>query len=230
MGAEFDKSRKLLEELIGSKAELLITSGLYKGSYPSRLEEIENELLGVAHPMLREALLPALRSSELVMKIETDNGFYQATVTVLRSTVNVTVPLLWVKLLTPLEKVQRRMFVRVASSLKAEMFFLEPTQELEEGAEFPPKEWLSVRISDISLGGVGIFLKENQTRYCLESGRYLLRMHIGDSVFFVVSRLAKIFRKDNTTIGIGIAYESLPISTEKLMGAYIRQQEFMTRG
>ena len=65
MSAEFEQSRKQLEDLLGAKMDLAITSGLYKGNYPSRLEELENNMIGVAHPMLRTGLLPALRSTEL---------------------------------------------------------------------------------------------------------------------------------------------------------------------
>jgi c-di-GMP-binding flagellar brake protein YcgR len=231
MSTEFEQNQKQLEELIGSKVEIVIAFGLYKGSYPSRLEEVENGLIGVAHPTSRGALLPALRSTELLMKIEGVNCFYHATVTVMRPTVNVAVPLLWVKLVSALEKVQRRMFVRVPCSIKAEAFYLDAKEESSEEAVLsPPKEWFSVRISDISLGGVGISMKKDLISYCLEGGRYLLFMNIGGTSFFLVGKLVKIFRRNDANIEIGLAYEGLTSFIEKLMGGYIRQQEFITRG
>ena len=229
MNPEFEQSRKMLEELIGAKAELVISAGLYKGSYPSRVEELENGLVGVAHPMVRGALLPALRSTELLLKIEASNCFYQAEAMVLRSTVNVAFPLLWLKLVKVLEKVQRRMFVRVSCALKADAFFLSFDAELPEGATLPSKEWFSVRLTDISLGGAGILIKENMIPWCLEGGRYLLRLNIGGTTFFLVGKLVKILKKDVEHIEVGIAYEGLAACTEKIMGGYIRQQELLTR-
>ena len=124
MGLELGEARKQLESLIGSKMDLVITSGLYKGNYPSALQEIDNDMIGVADPTLKGAFLPALRGTELLMKIETAHCIYQAVATVTRSTLNTTIPLLWLKTVSSLEKVQRRMFVRVPTSIKADAFFL----------------------------------------------------------------------------------------------------------
>jgi c-di-GMP-binding flagellar brake protein YcgR len=227
---EFEQSRKQFEDLIGAKVELIIAFGLYKGSYASRLEEVENGLIGVSHPMLRGALLPALRSTELLMKIEGSGCFYQATAAVTRATINVPVPLLWVKIVSTLEKVQRRMFVRVPCSIKAEAFYLGADEESPEEAPSPPKEWFSVRVSDISLGGVGLSMKRNFAHYCLEGGRYLLYMNIGGTFFFLVGKLVKVLQKNEVNVEMGLAYEGLTSFVEKLMGGFIRQQEFMTRG
>ena len=225
MAWEFEESRKLLGSLIGSKVELVIASGLYKGSYPSRLEDLDNDLVGVSHPTLKGAFLPALRSTELFMKIEAPNCIYQAAAMAMRSVFKVTIPLLWLKLVSPLEKIQRRMFVRVPSSIKANIFFLETAEEIPEEVTLPPKEWFSARISDISLGGVGISIKENLVRYCLEGGRYILSMKIDNAAFFVVGKIVKILQKREGNTEVGLAYEGLPVSTEKIMGGYIRQQE-----
>ncbi|MDR3231759.1 MAG: flagellar brake domain-containing protein [Synergistaceae bacterium] len=230
MNTEFEQSRKQLEELVGSKVELIITSGLYKGSYPSRLEELDNGLLGVAHPMVRGALLPALRSTELLMKVETSSGFYQATVLALRSTVNVTFPLLWLKLLTVMEKVQRRMFVRVPSAIKVNICFLGCDAELPEGTLLPPREWILARVSDISLGGAGILLKDNFSEFCVEGGRYILQMTVSSGTFFLIAKMVKILKKNQGSLEVGVAYEGLAAFTEKVLGGYIRQQELMTRG
>ncbi|MDR3264906.1 MAG: flagellar brake domain-containing protein [Synergistaceae bacterium] len=230
MNTEFEQSRKLLEGLVGSRVELIITSGLYKGSYPSRIEELDNGLLGVAHPMVRGALLPALRSTELVMKVETGSGFYQATVLALRSTVNVAFPLLWLKLVTLLEKVQRRMFVRVPSAIKLDVYFLGCDVELPEGTVLPPREWISARVSDISLGGAGVLVKNNLAGFCVEGGRYILQMTVSSVTFLLIAKMVKILKKNQGSLEAGVAYEGLAAFTEKVLGGYIRQQELMTRG
>jgi c-di-GMP-binding flagellar brake protein YcgR len=230
MSSEFEEARKQLESLLGSKVELVISSGLYKGSFPSTLEELEKGMVGVSHPTFKGAYLPAMRSTELLMKIETSNCIYQATTTVARSVFNLTIPLLWLKLVSSLEKVQRRMFVRVPTSIKADAFFLGAASDLSEGAVLPPKEWFTARISDISLGGVGISIKENLVPYCFEGGRYLLLIKIGSTAFFIVGKIVKILTKREGAIEVGFAYEGLSASAEKIMVGYIRQQELISRG
>ena len=59
MSADQIKMQDLLQELIGSRMELGIADGLYKGNYASRLEDLSSSgdglpLLGVAHPMSLE--------------------------------------------------------------------------------------------------------------------------------------------------------------------------------
>ena len=228
MGLESEEARKL-ENLIGSKVELVITSGLYKGSYNSNFEEFEDGLVGVYHPTLKGAFLPALRGMELLMKFEASTCIYQGTATVARSVLNVNIPLLWLKPVSALDKLQRRMFVRVPTSIKADAFFLGGTEELPEDVVLPPKEWFSVRISDISLGGIGISVKGKIIPYCLENGRYLLLIKIGDNSFFIVGKIVKTLAKKAGSIEVGFAYEGLSVFVEKIMRGYIRQQELMTR-
>jgi len=229
MSSEFDEARKQLDSLIGSKVTLVINSGLYKGSYPSTLEEVEDALVGVSHPTFKGAFLPASRSTELFMKIESSNCIYQATVAVVRSALNLNIPILWLKLVSALKKVQRRMFVRVQTYIGANAFFLE-APDSPERTTLPSKEWFFVRISDISLGGIGISIKENLIPHCLEGGRYLLLIKIGNTAIFIVGKIVKILPKREGSVEVGFAYESLSVSAEKIMGSYIRQQELTTRG
>jgi c-di-GMP-binding flagellar brake protein YcgR len=231
MSAEFEQSGKQLLELIGSKAELVITSGLYKGSYASRLEEVEEKLLvGVAHPTVRGVFLPVMRSTELLLKIDGPGCFYQTTASIVRNSLNVAIPLLWLKLVTPLEKVQRRMFVRVPCSIQADAFFLGCDSELSEETVLPGRQWFPVRIVDMSLGGCGISVKNNMRSYFLEGGRYLLSLNVNGTGFFLTGKLIKIFKKNESAVEAGLSYDGLTAFLEKLMGSFIRQQELSTRG
>jgi c-di-GMP-binding flagellar brake protein YcgR len=231
MSAEFEQSAKQLLELIGAKVELVITSGLYKGTYASRLEDLEEKtLVGVAHPTVRGIFLPVMRSTELLMKVESTGCFYQSTAAIVRSSLNVAVPLLWLKLVTPLEKVQRRMFVRIPCSIQANAFFLGCDAELPEGTVLPPRQWFPLRVVDMSLGGCGISVKNSMRSHYLEGGRYLLSLNVNGTNFFLTGKLIKIFKKNDVTTEAGLAYDGLTAFLEKLMGAFIRQQELATRG
>ena len=83
-----------LESNIGSKGTLIIDTGLYKGTYSTRLEDIRTGFLGVSHPTLRGALLPVMRNVELKVRIEADGGIYQAPAAVIRNSLSKNVPLL----------------------------------------------------------------------------------------------------------------------------------------
>ncbi|GHV33050.1 hypothetical protein FACS1894187_00320 [Synergistales bacterium] len=227
---EYDQSLKQLGGLIGSKVEIVITSGLYKGSYSSRLEEVSGGLGALSHPTLRGALLPVLRSAEFMLKIEAPNCFYQAVSVFMRSSVNEAIPLLWFKLGNSLEKVQRRMFVRIPCSVPASVFFLGYDSELPEGMKLPDQKWFDAHVTDISLGGCGLSIKKNMASYYIEGGRYLLLSKISGVNFFIVGKLIKIFNKKENIIDAGFAYDGLAASIEKVVGTFIRQQELMSRG
>jgi c-di-GMP-binding flagellar brake protein YcgR len=233
MAAEIEQSLKHIEALIGAKVELSITSGLYKGNYPSRLEEVEGDQVGVSYPMLKGNVLPVHRGTELQLKVETNDCFYQATASVGRNTRSEAVPLLWVKPVTSFEKIQRRMFVRVPCSIKGQAFFLSYERDLPDGEPapaFPPPHWFPVRVADMSLGGMGVSIQKNLAAYCLEGSRYLVSLTVGGTAFFVAGNLVKIFRTTATTIEAGLSYEGLTVFVERLMGSFIRQQELAVRG
>ena len=248
MATEQDKIKnmKALQELLGSKAELTFSSGLYKGAYASRLEELSEgmgegapPLLGLSHPTYKGALLPLSRSLELTLRIETTNCFYQSMAEIVRPAVNVPVPLVWFKLQGALERVQRRAFVRVPCRIKARACLLEvdvdPEAEEQKGEEQPSlplqRTWFPMVLKDISLGGAGVSVQKEEAPLCHLRGRYLLQMTIDGTEFFLICNLVKIFKKDDDgRLSVGLAYEGLSAFIEKLMGGFIRQQELTLRG
>lgn len=97
MSADQIKMQDLLQELIGSRMELGIADGLYKGNYASRLEDLSSSgdglpLLGVAHPMFKGALLPMSRNLELTLRIEASGYFYQGEGQIVRHVINARIP------------------------------------------------------------------------------------------------------------------------------------------
>lgn len=241
MSTDRIKMQDLLQELIGSKMELGIADGLYKGNYASRLEDLSSSedgllLLGVAHPMFKGALLPMARNLELTLRIEANGNFYQSEAQIARHDINAQIPLLWLALKGQLERTQRRMFVRVPCMIRAQAFLLEvdPEDVGEAGAPQPPlpeRRWFPIMLQDISLGGAGVVVQGAEAPYLRERGRYLLQVTIADSEFFLVCHLIKVFSvAENGDTEAGMAYEVLPAFAEKLMGGFIRQQELSSRG
>ena len=99
------------------------------------------------------------------------------------------------------------------------------------GPPLPERRWFPIMLRDMSLGGVGVGIRHPELPFVVERGRYLLQAAIGDTEFFLICRLIKIFSTDEEGgIVAGMAYEGLPAFTEKLMGSFIRQQELSSRG
>ncbi|MDK2958726.1 MAG: hypothetical protein PWP47_770 [Synergistaceae bacterium] len=208
---------------IGSKVILFNEAGLYKGTYPSRVEDVKGDLVGLSHPLLRGALLPVLRNVELKLKIETEGALYQATVSVARGGLQDGVPLLWVVPVSDAERVQRRCFVRVPCLLKTSFFRL-------EGEEIKPEteEWISAVSRDISLGGAGVVVPESLSGRFKEQDRVLMKLPLQEETFFLAGKVVRKLKKEDNW-EIGFAFESMPGSVEKPLGAFIRQQELAGR-
>jgi c-di-GMP-binding flagellar brake protein YcgR len=208
---------------IGAKVILFNEAGLYKGTYPSRVEDVKGGMVGLSHPLLRGALLPVLRNVELKLKVETEGALYQATVSVSRGGPHDGVPILWVTPVSDAERVQRRYFVRVPCLLKTSFFRL-------EGEEMKPEteEWTFAVSRDVSLGGVGVSLSDLPAGRFSEQDRVLIRIPVQDETFFLSGKVARKFQKEDAW-EVGFAFEAMPGSVEKTLGAFIRQQELAGR-
>ncbi len=212
-----------LESRIGSKGTLVIDTGLYKGTYSTRLEDIRTGFLGVSHPTLRGALLPVMRNVELKVRIEVDGGIYQAQTAVIRNSLFENVPLLWLAPVGEAEKIQRRSFVRMPSTLRVSLFRL---SEAPDG--FDLREWVQATVKDISLGGVGIAAPlAVGGRFDLKD-RLFLRFTLSGVPFLLAAALVRK-KQIEDRYDLGFAFELLPVILEKALVTYIRQSELAGR-
>ena len=208
---------------IGAKATFYNEAGLYKGVYPSRVEDVRGDQIAFSHPLLKGALLPALKGVELKLKVETDGMLYQGIVSVVRGAPLDGIPMLWVSPVSEAERVQRRYFVRVPCLLKSAFFRL-------EGEKVRPGEeaWIPAPSIDISLGGIAVSAYKEHGYKCKEQDRVLIRLPVQDEVFFLTGRLIrKALKEENWDMGF--AFESVPGYVEKALGAFIRRQEMAGR-
>lgn len=212
-----------LESKIGSKGTLIIDTGLYKGTYSTRLEDIRNGFLGVSHPTLRGALLPVMRNVELKVRVEVEGGIYQVQAAVIRNSISESVPLLWLAPVGEAEKIQRRSFVRVPSALRVSLFGL---SEAPDG--FGLREWVQATVKDISLGGIGMAAPVAiGDRFDLKD-QVFLRFALSGVPFLLAATLV---RKNQTEdrCELGFAFEQLPVILEKALVTFIRQSELAGR-
>ncbi len=208
---------------IGAKALLSIDAGLYKGIYPSRIEDVKDNMAALAHPLLKGALLPVLRNVQFKLKVETEEGILQAEAVVARGVPRGGIPLLWVKPVSEALRVQRRFFVRVPCLLKTGLFRLEG-ERLQPETEM----WKEITATDISLGGIGFTLFRPQDSLCLQKDRYLVHIALQEKRFFLTGKIVKKIEGVESA-QFGISFDSMPGFVEKILGNFIRQQELAGR-
>lgn len=213
----------MLKDCIGSKVSLVIDAGLYKGTYPSRIEDVDEDSIGLAHPTMRGALLPVHRSVQLKMSVEAGGALYFSLVSISKGLVRDNLPLLWVTPVGEARKIQRRLFVRVPCLLKTGLFRL-------EGENYRPEkeEWMYVNAKDISLGGVGFSVPREKARLFPERARFLVELVLQGKKYLLVGKIVKIIPKSES-LELGVAFEGMPVFAEKPLGNYIRQQELAGR-
>ncbi|MGI6251818.1 MAG: flagellar brake protein [Aminivibrio sp.] len=212
-----------LNQKIGAKALFFNEAGLYKGTYPSRVEDVKGDMVAFSHPLLKGALLPVLRGVELKLRVEADGMLYQGIVTVIRGAPLDGIPMLWVSPVSEAVRVQRRYFVRVPCLLKTAFYRL-------EGKRVKPdqEEWITAVSRDISLGGVAASAYRSDGFRFTEQDRVLIRLPVQDEVFFLTGRLVRKFlREENWEMGF--AFDAVPGFVEKVLGAFIRRQEMAGR-
>ena len=210
---------------IGIKGDILVDAGNYKGRYPSRVQDITDDLIGFDHPFLKEALLPAYRNMSFTFTMEDGGALYVFSLSVRRTDNKTGLPVMWAELIDYPTRIQRRQFLRVSCLWEASIFHL--TQE--ERSPMSGK-WMDVKVTDISIGGY-LFKLHNDTADELDfqsNDKILLRFVLAGNTYFQFGRTSRIVY-DKKTWEIGVGFESLSSSLEKKLFDYIRQQELMGR-
>lgn len=132
---------------VGSKAYFEIEGGLFKGTFPTRIEDIDegNSLVVIAYPLYRGVLVP-LRGEKYYLWITTARGIYRYPVEIVGIREE-KVTLLVLKVVGSGEHIQRRRFVRVEVNL--------PFTYRLKGRIISPKRGYT---KDLSAGGLrGVF-------------------------------------------------------------------------
>nr|WP_321500060.1 flagellar brake domain-containing protein [uncultured Dethiosulfovibrio sp.] len=210
--------------VIGAKAEISIQTGLYKGEYPSRLENVEGSVWKMGHPFLGGGLLPLYRGVEVVLSVKSDGSVYRATGSVLGTVREGEVVMLVLQILGAVEKIQRRQFLRVSCLLDGKVAPLgEPPRIGGEG-------WLDGSITDISLGGARLSIPGRQGPAFDGVSRAILRVNVEKERFYIPCKVAMArFIDETENTDLGLAFEILPGLVEKALGRFVRHQELASR-
>lgn len=206
---------------LGTKGEFRVEDGLFKGTYSTRLEDLREDVLGLAHPMFKGALLPVYRDMDCELVAEDGRSPVRVPCVVIRSDVAGPVPILWVRVTGPAERIQRRRYLRVPCVKEFRIFPL----EVEQMSPLSGR-WLKGIAVDMSLGGVRFNI---EYPYRISPGdRFLCIMSFGGGAFPSVVR---VMRVEGASGGwkCGGSFEAIPRWAEKYIIEFIRSQELNSR-
>jgi c-di-GMP-binding flagellar brake protein YcgR len=209
----------------GVKGEIFINAGIYKGRYPSRVEDLRGEMVGFAHPFMKGALLPVYRDMDFTFTMEDGNALFVFDMAVRRSDTQTGLPIMWANILGYPKRVQRRQFLRVPCLWPVSIYHLE--QELKNPMSV---DWLSANAIDISLGGYRFKIAdEDAPNAAFESDdRILVSLTLSEREYLQLGTATRILHS-NQFWEVGVAFDSLSSSMEKKLFEYIRQQEIIGR-
>lgn len=213
----------LLEERISSKVVINVTSGLYKGSYPSRIEDVKDNLVAVSHPLFKNALVPLYRDTILELVMYEKQPPTMIPMKVLRRSISGNVSLLWLVPAGDPVKIQRRRYARVQCNVDI-LFFPLSLEEM-----FPMVgRWEKASCVDISLGGMRLRTKMKDMG--LDVGhRVYLWVNLSSENIFLISNIARIV-DEGVFREMGLQFEGYPRFVEKRLIRFIRDKELRNAG
>jgi len=213
----------LLEERISSKVIINVTSGLYKGSYPSRIEDVKDNLVAVSHPLFKNALVPLYRDTILELVMYEKQPPTMIPMKVLRRSMSGNVSLLWLVPAGNPVKIQRRRYARVQCNVDI-LFFPLSLEEM-----FPMiGRWEKASCVDISLGGMRLRTKMKEMG--LDVGhRVYLWVNLSSENIFLISNIARIV-DEGVFREMGLQFEGYPRFVEKRLIRFIRDKELRNAG
>jgi c-di-GMP-binding flagellar brake protein YcgR len=210
---------------IGKKGEIAINAGIYKGRYSTHVEDVTQDAVALAHPIMKGALLPAYREMNFKLTLEDGGALYVFDMSVRRVETQSGPPTMWANVKGPPERIQRRQFLRISCLWDITVFHLE-----SEGMCPMSTAWLPAKAIDISIGGYRFVVNRGLVGNSIfELGdSMLVRFDLASAEQMQTGRITRIVRRgDNLEIGVG--FDALPASVEKKLFEYIRQQEVMFR-
>ncbi len=219
---------------IGLSVTVVVESGFFKGQYPSRIEDIDEEksLVALSHLMYKGSLLPIYRDMKVKIIITSEGGVFSVNAVVVRTDRRSVPPLIWIKPVGEVEKIQRRRFVRVSVLMDLSVFNLSYEDKYPLGGK-----WVDGKILDISLGGARISLPKG---ICDVEDRILVEFEFPDVdakksqkggkpvVFFGRMFIAKVVRKIRSVDNgeeWGINFVGMPDICERKLQKFIFERE-----
>lgn len=208
----------IFEKNVNVKVKINVTTGLYKGSYPSRIEDVKGRMVALSHPFFKNALVPLYKDTSLELIIYETKSPAMVPVKVFRRSMSNGIPILWVVPVGDPVKIQRRRFARVVCNIDVLFFSL----SLEE--KFPMTAlWERAVGIDISLGGMRMRARRGKA-IPGENDRLYLRLNLEEEDNFLISRTIRVVHEGDF-LEAGLQFEGYPGVVEKRLIRFIRSKE-----
>lgn len=210
---------EFFEKAINTKVVIKVKYGLYKGSYPSRIEDVRDGAVAVSHPFFKNGLVPLYKDTILDLITFEKQPPMLIQMKVLRRSISNGIPLLWLFPSGEPVKIQRRRYARVSCYMEIAFFSL----SREKKAPFSAS-WEESRGLDISLGGIRMRSKVKEES--LEEGdRLYLRFNMDpNEEIYMISNVVRVIR-EGEFLESGLQFEGYPRFTERRLIQFIRSKE-----
>lgn len=210
---------EFFEKVINTKVVIKVKSGLYKGSFPSRIEDVRDGAVAVSHPFFKNGLVPLYKDTILELITFEKQPPMLIQMKVLRRSISNDIPLLWLLPSGEPVKIQRRRYARVSCYIEIGFFSL----SREKIAPFSAS-WEEASGLDISLGGIR--MRSKVRHETLEEGdRLYLRFNIDpNEEIYMISNVVRVIR-EGEFLESGLQFEGYPRSTERRLLQFIRSKE-----
>lgn len=209
----------------GVRGTIAISSGMNKGRYPSSVNDVEDGVVYLSHPMLKGASLPVYKDMSFTFTMEDSGSLYEFEMSAIRSSTKRGMPELFAELSGAPKKIQRRHYLRMPCKWDVMVFLLD--QELIEPQLCP---WKPATALDISLRGTRFRIDSDDDHgVYFESGdKLMMRFHLYGKEYFQAGSATRIVHDDDGW-EVGMGFDSVAEKVEKKIFEYIRQQEIMGR-
>ncbi|HOU32264.1 MAG TPA: PilZ domain-containing protein [Synergistaceae bacterium] len=217
------KIESLLKPRVGERAEIRIDAGLHKGQFPSILESVEGLVLGLGHPLRKGGLLPVYRDMALGVYLEDERLPLLVRGVALRSDLTAHVPLLWVRVVEDVERMQRRRYLRVTAVMPVQFWLMEQGESVHLSGR-----WREGTVLDLSLGGMRLQYRGSRATH--KDMLCLTLLPMGGKAFPVMGKIVWAPPQKEADLNeVGIEYVGVSRMLEKELGGFIRQQEMSGR-
>lgn len=136
---------------VNQKAQLKVMDGLYTGIYVSRVEDIGEDYIKLAMPIVKGEIIPLSIGTKVEVVVSDQDKAYGFTGLIRNRQIS-PVPMFTMKFPDKIRKIQRRNYVRIECSIPVQYAVIDNSEELDQDLVFQ-----TGRTLDISGGGLRLF-------------------------------------------------------------------------
>lgn len=224
------KQQSLAESYIrklkhGVKGDITVTSGTNAGRYPTHVEEVKDDMIGFAHPILQGAYLPVYKDLTFEFTMDDGAALYVYKMAVVKVSKATKPPIMWGEFIADPKRIQRRNYLRTSCLWDIQVFPLDIERKHPMSAK-----WLRARSLDVSIRGTRfVVIDELPHKMGFKTGdKLMIYIDVFDKEYYLIGGATRVAHKQQG-LEVGVEFAAVPPSLEKRFFEYIRQQEIKGR-